>query len=152
MNLQVLLKISMVNVLETINHVAASEIDVGFAAAATLSRALKEKKISQLQALRFRNKCAIMLAIIVPKIKKSHLQYNFSRKLASMDSRIMASKPESAVKMFQKVLNRLKRSGRLVNKQILNLLSTKSSSLKPRSITTTNLLQTVLPRKDWTSF
>ena len=42
-------KISKVNVLETVNHVDASQIDVRFAAAATLSRALKEKKVSQLQ-------------------------------------------------------------------------------------------------------
>ena len=43
-----LLKISKVDVLETVNHVVASQIDVGFAAASTLSRALKEKKVSQL--------------------------------------------------------------------------------------------------------
>ena len=48
------LKISKLNVMETINHVAVSQIDVGFAAAATLSRALKEQKVSQLQALEFR--------------------------------------------------------------------------------------------------
>ena len=47
------LKISKVNLLETVNHVAASQIDVGFAAAATLGRALKEK-VSKLQALEFR--------------------------------------------------------------------------------------------------
>ena len=64
------LKISKINVLETINHVAASQIDVGFGAAATLSRALKEKKVSQLQALKFKKECAIMLVIIVSKIKK----------------------------------------------------------------------------------
>ena len=64
------LKISKVNVLETVNHVAASQIDVGFAAAATLSRALKEKKVIQLQALEFRKECTIMLAIIFSKIKR----------------------------------------------------------------------------------
>ena len=84
--------------------------------------------------------------------KKSPLQYNFARRLVNLDPRIMVSKPENAVKMFQQVLNRLKRSGRLVNKQKLNLLCTESPSLKPRSITTTNLLHTVFPRKDWTSF
>ena len=48
-----------------------------------------------------------MLAIIVSKIKKSPLQYNFARKLAHLDLRIIVSKWESAVKMFQQVLNRL---------------------------------------------
>ena len=47
-----------------------------------------------------------MLAII-SKIKKIHLQYNFARKLARLDPRNMVSKPESAVKMFEQVLNRL---------------------------------------------
>ena len=39
------LKISKVNVLAIENHVAESDIDVGFAAAATVSKALKEKNI-----------------------------------------------------------------------------------------------------------
>ena len=94
--------------METVNHVTASQIDVGFAAAASLSRAMKEKKVSQLQALEFRKEYTIMLAIIVSKIQKqSPRKYNFARKLASLDPRIMVSKPESAVKMFQQVLNRL---------------------------------------------
>ena len=42
-----------------------------------------------------------------PRLKKNPLQYNFARKLASLDPRIMVSKLESAVKMFQQVLNRL---------------------------------------------
>ena len=62
------LKISTVSLLETVIHVAASQIDVGFAAAATVSRVLKEKKVSQLQALEFRKECAMKLAIIVAKI------------------------------------------------------------------------------------
>ena len=55
------LKISKVKVLGTVSHVAVSQIDAGFAAAAALSRALKEKKICQLQSLEFRKWCAIML-------------------------------------------------------------------------------------------
>ena len=42
------LKIPKVNLLETVSHMAASQIDMGFVAAATLSRALMEKKVSQL--------------------------------------------------------------------------------------------------------
>ena len=56
--------ISKVNVLAIENHVAASDIDVGFAAAATVCKALKEK-ISQLQALEFRKEFATMLAVTV---------------------------------------------------------------------------------------
>ena len=62
------LKISEVNVLAIENHVAASDIDVRFAATATVSKALKEKKVSQLQVLEFRKECATMLAVIVSKI------------------------------------------------------------------------------------
>ena len=100
------LRISKNNVLETVKHVATSQIDVRFSAAATLSRILK-KKVSQLQALEFRKECARVLAIIVSKIQKSPLQCNFARMLACLDPRIIVSKPESAVKMFQQVLNRL---------------------------------------------
>ena len=71
------LKISKVNVLETVNHVAASQIVVGFAASATLSRALKEKKVSQLQALEFRKECTIMFDIIVSKIKRKSSSVQF---------------------------------------------------------------------------
>ena len=72
-----LLKISKVSVLETVIHVAASQIDVRFAAAATLSRALKEKKVCHLKALQFRKECAIMLAIVSQDLKKksSSVQY-----------------------------------------------------------------------------
>ena len=48
-----------------------------------------------------------MFTIIVSQIKKSLLQYNVARKLASLDPRIIVSKPERAVEMFQQVLNRL---------------------------------------------
>ena len=37
-------KIAKLNVLETSNHLAIADIDVGFAATATLTKALKEKK------------------------------------------------------------------------------------------------------------
>ena len=96
-----LLKISKVNVLAIENHVAASDIDIGFAAAATVSKALKEK-ISQLQALEFRKECSTMLAVIVSKIQeRSPLQFHFARKLQSLHPRVIMSKPESVVKMFQ---------------------------------------------------
>ena len=132
---------------------AASEIDIGFATAATQSRALKEKKVSQLQALEVRKECAIMLAIIVSQdLKKSPLQCNFARKLASLDTRIMVSKPESAVKMFEQVLNRLIEEKWKTSQQGDTGLSAESSSLKPRSITIPNLLHNVLPKKDWTGF
>ena len=72
---------------------------------ATVSKALKEKKMSQLQALEFRKECATMLAVIVSKIQeRSPLQFHFARKLQSLDPRVMVSKPESVVKMFKQVL------------------------------------------------
>ena len=95
------LKITEVYVLAIENHVAASDIDDGLAATATVSKALKEKKISQIQALEFSKECATMLAVIVSKIQeRSPLQFHFARKLQSLDPRVMASKPESIVKMF----------------------------------------------------
>ena len=65
-------------------HVATSEVDIGFAATSTLQKALREKKVSQLQALEFRSECLAMLVAIVTKIQeRSPLKYNFARKLAS---------------------------------------------------------------------
>ena len=40
-------KIAKLNVMETGIHVAPSDVDVGFAATATLTKAYKEKKLSQ---------------------------------------------------------------------------------------------------------
>ena len=98
------LKISKVDVLAIENHDAASDINVGFTAAATVNKALKEK-ISQLQALEFRKECATMLAVIVFKIQeRSPLQFHFARKLQSLDPRVMVSKPESVVMMFLQIL------------------------------------------------
>ena len=73
-----------------------------------MSKALKEKKISQLQALEFRKESATMLAVIVSKIQeRSPLQFHFARKLQSLDPRVMVSKPENVVKMLQQVLKTL---------------------------------------------
>ena len=102
------LKISKVNVLAIENHVGASDIDVGFAAAVNVSKALKENKISQLQALEFRKECTTMLDVIVSKNQeRSPLQFHLARKLQSLDPRVMVSKPESIVKMFQQGLKTL---------------------------------------------
>ena len=81
------LKISKLNVLAIENNVAASDIDVGFAAAVTVSKALKEK-ISQLQALEFRKEYATMLAVIVSKIQeRSPLQFHFAKKTSKFGSK-----------------------------------------------------------------
>ena len=147
------LKMSKVYVLETVNHMAASQIDVGFAAAATLSRALKEKKVIQLQCLELRKECAIMLAIIVSKIKKVLFSTILLGSLQIWIQELWCHSQKMLWRCFNMCwMDLLKRSVRLVNEQMLNLLSTGSSSLKPRSITTTNLLHTVLPRKDWKGF
>ena len=56
----------------------------------------KTKKISQLQVLEFRKECESMLATTVAKIQeRSPLKYNFARKLASLDPRVMVSNPET---------------------------------------------------------
>ena len=94
--------------LDSATHVAPSEVDIGFAAKTTSEKVYKEKKISQLQVLEFRKECESMLATTVTKIQeRSPLKYNFARKLASLDPRVMVSNPDQAVKMFQEVLQRL---------------------------------------------
>ena len=88
-------KIAKLNVLDSATHVAPSEVDIGFAAKTTLEKVYKEKKISQLQVLEFRKECESMLATTVAKIQeRSPLKYNFARKLAHMDPRVMVSNPD----------------------------------------------------------
>ena len=89
-------KIAKLNVLDSATHVAPSEVDIGFTAKTTLEKVYKEKKISQLQVLEFRKECESMLATTVAKIQeRSPLKYNFVRKLASLDPRVMMSNPVS---------------------------------------------------------
>ena len=98
-------KIAKLNVLDSATHVAPSEVDIGFAAKTTLEKVYKEKRISQLQVLEFRKECESMLATIVAKMQeRSPLKYNFARKLASLDPRVMVSNPDQAIKMFQEML------------------------------------------------
>ena len=101
-------KIAKLNVLDSATHVTPSEVDIGFAAKTTLEKVYKEKKISQLQVLEFRKECESMLATTVAKIQeRSPLKYNFARKLASLDPRVMVSNPDQAIKIFEEVLQRL---------------------------------------------
>ena len=70
--------------MEAATHVAPSEIDIGFAAKTTLEKALRDKKISQLQVLEFRKECESMLVTTVTKIQeRSPLKYNLARKFGS---------------------------------------------------------------------
>ena len=92
-------KIAKLNVSHAASHVTPSEIDIGFAAKATVDKALREKRISQLQVLEFRKECEVMLQTTVSKMQeKSPLKYNLARKLVSMDPRLMVSNPDNATK------------------------------------------------------
>ena len=53
-------KIAKLNVSHAASHVTPSEIDIGFAAKATVDKALREKRISRLQVLEFRKECEVM--------------------------------------------------------------------------------------------
>ena len=61
-------KIAKLKVLETGIHLATADIDVAFAATATLTKALKEKKLCQLQMYEYKKQCCAMLATIVTKM------------------------------------------------------------------------------------
>ena len=84
-------KLAKLNALETGIHLATADIDVGFAATATLTNAVKGKKLRQLQ-VEVKKECCAMLATIVTKIQeRSPLKYNFAIKLASLDPRLMVA-------------------------------------------------------------
>ena len=98
-------KIAKLSVSHAAGHVAPSDIDIGFAGKATVDKAPREKKVSQLQVLEFRKECEVMLQTTVSRIQeRSPLKYNLARDLVSMDPRLMVSNPDNATKMFQQVL------------------------------------------------
>ena len=101
-------KIDNVGVLSIDHQIMASQVDVGFAAPATLAKRLKEKKISESQMIEFRRECCTMCATIVAKIQeRSPLKHLLARKLASLDPRVMVLHPTKAAQIFQKVLKSL---------------------------------------------
>ena len=101
-------KIAKLNVLETAIHLSTADIDVGFVATVTLTKVLNEKKLCQLQMYEFKEECCAMLAIVATKIQQgSPLNYNFARKLASIDPRLIVAEPDTAGKMFKQVLTKL---------------------------------------------
>lgn len=89
-------------------HVAPKDTDIGFAAKGFVDKAVKDKKISDLQVFEFKKECIAMLETTVSKIQeRSPLKYSLARKLVCLDPRTMVSSPEEAAKMFQGVLQRL---------------------------------------------
>ena len=84
-------KIAKLNFMEIGIHVAHSDVDGGFAATGSLTKAYKEKKLSQGQVFEFKKEYCTMLAAIVTKIQeRSPLKYSFARKLISLDPRLIA--------------------------------------------------------------
>ena len=101
-------KIVKLNVMDTGIYVPTDDVDVGFAARATLNKVIKENKVSKRQVVEFRKDCCTMLAAIVNKIQeRSPLQYSFARKLMSLDPRLIAAEPDKVVKMFRELLTKL---------------------------------------------
>ena len=73
-----------------------------------IDKLIKDKKVSDLQVLEFRKECQAMLVGTVTKIQEwSPLKFLLARKLISVDPRLIASNPESAIKMFQQALQQL---------------------------------------------
>ena len=102
------IKIAKLNIMETGIHVAPSDVDVGFAARATLTKTYKEKKLSQQEVVELKKGCCAMLAAIVNKIQeRSPLKYSFARRLISLYPRLIASEPDRTVAMFREVLTKL---------------------------------------------
>ena len=132
------------------SHVAPSDIDIGFAAKATVDKALREK-VSQLQVLEFRKECEVMLQTTVSKIQeRSPLKYNMARKLVSMDPRLMVSNPDNASKMFQQILQILFENKWKTAEEADTVLSTGSLLLMQKSITQQSFLLLRVEKIDWT--
>ena len=60
----------------------------------------------------FKKECSAMLVTFVTKIQeRSQLKYNFVRKLASLNPRLIIVEPDTAVQMFKQVLTKLVDTG-----------------------------------------
>ena len=95
-------KIAKLNVMETGIYVAPSDVNVGFTATASLTKAYKEKKLKSGQVFELKKECCAMLAAIVTKIQeRSPLKYSFARKLIRLDPRLVTAEPDRAVAMFR---------------------------------------------------
>ena len=117
-------KIAKVDVLSIDHQVIASQVDVGFAAAATLAKRFEGKKISELQMLKFRREYCTIRATVVAKIQeRSPLKHLLARKLVSLDPRAMVLYPTEATKMFQKVLEPVIELSWKTNKQADRVLA-----------------------------
>ena len=63
------------------HHVAAKDIDVGFAAKTMIEKLIKDKKVSELQVLEFRKGCEAVLVGTVSKIQEcSPLKFALAKK------------------------------------------------------------------------
>ena len=101
-------KIARLDVTEAALYVKTADIDIGFAAAATVTKLSTEKKISDFQVLEYRKECGVVFAAIVTKIQeRSPLKYYFARNLVSLDPRMIVAKPDTSVKKFKHVLTKL---------------------------------------------
>ena len=101
-------KIARLDVTEAALYVKTADIDIGFAAAATVTKLSTEKKISDLQVLEYRKECGVMFAAIVTKSQeRSPLKHYFARNLVSLDPRMIVAKPDTSLKKFKHVLTKL---------------------------------------------
>ena len=92
-------KIAKLNVSHAASHVTPSEIDIGFAAKATVDKALREKRISQLQVLEFRKECEVMLQTTVSKMQeKESFQVQFGKEVGQHGSKAYGIKSRQCYK------------------------------------------------------
>ena len=95
-------KIAKLHVIDITIHMVPSDVDVGFAATDTFTKAANEKKLSSRQVFEFKKECCTMLAAIVTKIQEiSPLKYNFARNLISLDPRLNSCRTRQSCKNVQ---------------------------------------------------
>ena len=91
-------KIAKLIVMETGIHVTPSDVDEGFAATPTMTKAYKEYK---------KGFCAVLAAIVTKIQERSPLKYSFARKLIRLDPRLILAEPDRVVAVFREVLTEL---------------------------------------------
>lgn len=101
-------KLAKIDPCDKKNHVSSKEVDTGFDAKQKIQKLLKEKKISELQAMDFRMNCIQFLAKLADKLlERSPLKYPMVRYLQCLDPHFTVKQDSEAVKKFSSLLQQL---------------------------------------------
>ncbi|CAG5123146.1 unnamed protein product [Candidula unifasciata] len=93
------------------NHVTGHAVDIGFVADSVIKDLKRERKVTDLQILNFKNDCKLIMVAFMEKfLAKSPLQYLLVKDLACLDPSIIIQDKANAAKKLKRILQTLVKS------------------------------------------